>query len=57
LSDESKGGVQPVDKKDRQAKPERHYPPMYERMVPIALGIIVVAILILLFIIVRVALG
>jgi len=46
-----------VDEKDRQTTPKRHYPLLYERIVPIALGIIAVAIIVLLFIIAGVALG
>jgi uncharacterized membrane protein YbaN (DUF454 family) len=38
-------------------QPKRQYPPLYERMVPIALGIIAAIILILLLIIFSVALG
>ena len=38
-------------------KPKRQYPYFYEKVVPIALGLIVLAIVVLLFIIVGVALG
>ena len=38
-------------------RPKRQYPPLYERLVPIALGIIAVIVIILLLIIVSVALG
>ncbi len=38
-------------------KPKREYPPLYEKGVPIAVGIVVAAIIILLIIIVVVALG
>jgi hypothetical protein len=44
------------DKNDR-TKPERQYPPFYERAVPIALGIIALFVVALLMIIVGVALG
>jgi len=43
--------------KDNDASPKRQYPPFYERIVPIALGIIALAIVVLLLIIVGVALG
>ncbi|MEW6718715.1 MAG: hypothetical protein AB1345_14600 [Chloroflexota bacterium] len=43
--------------KDDSARPKRQYPPFYERVVPIVLGIIVIAIFVLLFLIVGVALG
>ena len=43
--------------KDNDASPRRQYPPFYERVVPIALGIIALAIVVLLLIIVGVALG
>jgi hypothetical protein len=42
---------------EERPSPRRHYPPFYERYVPIALGIIVVIIAILLLIIFSVALG
>ena len=44
------------DKPDRPP-PQRRYPPLYEKLVPIALGIIVLIIVALLLIIVGVALG
>jgi hypothetical protein len=43
--------------KGNDKTPKRQYPPLYERAIPIALGIIIVAIVVLLFIIVAVALG
>ena len=46
-----------MDEKDQQTTPKRHYPLLYEKIVPVALGIIAVAIIVLLFIIVSVALG
>jgi hypothetical protein len=45
------------DKNDRRARPKRGYPPVYERAVPIALGIIGLFIIVLLIIIFGVALG
>jgi len=42
---------------DDHMRPQRRYPPFYEKAIPIALGIIVVAIIVLSFIIVGVALG
>ena len=45
-----------TDKQDRRS-PKRRYPQIYERLVPIALGIIAVIIVVLLFITVAVALG
>ena len=38
-------------------RPKRQYPPLYERLVPIALAIIAVIIVVLLLIILSVALG
>lgn len=46
-----------MDEKDNQMPPKRQYPPLYEKAVPIALGIIVMVIVVLLIIIVGVALG
>jgi len=43
--------------KDPKQKPQRHYPPLYERVVPIALALIALAIIIVLIIILGVALG
>jgi hypothetical protein len=43
--------------KDSRRRPERRYPPLYEKAVPIALGIIALAIVVLLLIIVCVVLG
>jgi hypothetical protein len=43
--------------KDNQTPPKRQYPPFYEKVVPIVLGIIAIAIIILLLIIIGVALG
>jgi hypothetical protein len=37
--------------------PRRQYPPFYEKAVPIALGLIIVAIIVLMVIVVLVALG
>lgn len=38
-------------------KPTRHYPPFYERVVPIALGIILLAIVVLLLVVLAVVTG
>jgi len=43
--------------KDRRATPIRRYPPVYEKLVPIALGIIALAIIVVLVIITTVVLG
>ena len=40
-----------------EQRPKRHYPPLFERLVPIALVLIALAILIVLIIIFGVALG
>jgi hypothetical protein len=42
---------------DKRTTPKRRYPALYEKAIPIALGIIVLAIVILLIIILGVALG
>jgi hypothetical protein len=42
---------------DEQESPRRQYPAFYERMIPIALGIIILAIVFLLIVIFAVALG
>jgi hypothetical protein len=42
---------------DKPPSPKRRYSPLYERLVPLALGIIVLLVIILLLIIVGVALG
>ena len=46
-----------MQKKESHEPRKRQYPPLYEKVVPIALGIIVVAIVALLLIILGVALG
>ena len=46
-----------MQKKDNRESRKREYPPLYEKVVPIALGIIVLAIVVLLLIILGVALG
>jgi hypothetical protein len=46
-----------MNDKDNHKPPKRQYPPFYEKAVPIALGIIAIAIVVLLLIIVGVALG
>ena len=43
--------------KGNSVSPKRQYPPFYEKVVPIALGIIAVVIVVLLIIIFAVALG
>ena len=43
--------------KDNHTPPKRQYPPFYENAVPIALGLIALAIVVLLLIILGVALG
>jgi hypothetical protein len=43
--------------KDREQQPSREYPPLYERIVPIALALIALAIIVVLVIIFGVALG
>ena len=42
---------------DNHKPPKRHYPPLYEKLVPIALGIILALIVVLLLIIFGAALG
>ena len=42
---------------DKRTSPKRRYPGFYEKVIPIALGIIIVAIVVLLIIILSVALG
>jgi hypothetical protein len=44
------------DKEDRPS-PKRQYPPFYEKVVPIALGIIAAIVIVLLLVILGVALG
>ncbi|NOZ28910.1 MAG: hypothetical protein GXP39_12785 [Chloroflexi bacterium] len=46
-----------MEKKDQRNSSKRQYPPVYEKIVPIALGIIVVAIIVLLLIAISVILG
>ena len=46
-----------MNDKHKHTPPKRQYPPFYEKVVPIAIGVIVVVIVILLVIIVGVALG
>jgi hypothetical protein len=43
--------------KDQKKQPTRQYPPLYERVVPIALALIAVAIIIVLIVIIGVVLG
>jgi hypothetical protein len=42
---------------DEQPPARRHYPPLYEKAVPIALGIIALIVVVLLLVILGVALG
>ena len=42
---------------DKRVSPKRRYPGAYEKMIPIAIGIIVLAIVVLLIVILGVALG
>jgi hypothetical protein len=42
---------------DKRTTPKRRYPAFYEKVIPIALGIIVLAIVVLLVLILGVALG
>ena len=46
-----------MDENEKPGPPKRRYPPLVERLVPIALGLIVVAIIVLLLITLGVALG
>jgi hypothetical protein len=46
-----------MGEKDQSTPGKRQYPPLYERVIPIALGVIVVVIIVLLFVIVGIALG
>ena len=43
--------------KDKNNPSQRQYPPIYERVVPIVLGLILLAIVVLLLVILAVALG
>jgi len=43
--------------KGPEKRPKREYPPLYERLVPVALVLIALAIIVVLFIIFSVALG
>ena len=52
-----KGDHGSMSEKDRKQQIRRQYPPLYERLVPIALALIAFAILIVLVIIFAVALG
>jgi hypothetical protein len=45
------------DPDEKNGSPERRYPRFYEKVVPIALGVVATAILILLLLIAAVALG
>jgi hypothetical protein len=46
-----------MPEQDNHTPPKRQYPPLYEKLVPIALAIIAIAIVVILIIIVGVALG
>lgn len=46
-----------MSEQNSEHKPRRQYPPLYERIVPIALAVIAIAIIIVLIIIFGVALG
>ncbi len=46
-----------MDNKDEHTPAKRRYPPFYEKVVPIALGIIALIVVVLLLIILGVALG
>jgi hypothetical protein len=46
-----------VPEKENAPPPKHEYPPIYEKLVPIALAIIVVVVVVLLLIILGVALG
>ena len=50
-------GCEVMRDKDNRTSPKRQYPPFYERVVPIALGIIALTIVVLLLIIFAVAMG
>ena len=42
---------------EKEPAPKRHYPPVYEKIIPVAIGAIVVAIVVLLIIIAVVLAG
>ena len=46
-----------ISQQNDRSPPKRRYPPLYERLVPIALGIVALAIVVLLLVIICVALG
>ena len=46
-----------MDEQDNRMPPKRQYPPLYEKVVPIALGVIAIVIVVLVLIIFAVALG
>ena len=46
-----------MNKRENQTPPKRHYPPFWEKFIPVALIIIVVIIAILILVILSVALG
>jgi hypothetical protein len=57
LDGSEKGGGKTMDEQDNHTPPKRQYPPLYEKVVPIALGVIVIVIVVLVLIIFAVALG
>jgi hypothetical protein len=46
-----------MDEQDNRTPPKRQYPPLYEKVVPVALGVIAMIIVVLVLIIFAVALG
>lgn len=51
------GGPKHVDDREQPKPPRRQYPPLYERLVPVVLGFIVIAVLVILVIIILVVVG
>ena len=51
------GGRSARGSEGSKGPPRRQYPPLYEKIVPIALGVVVAAVIILLFVIATVFLG
>jgi hypothetical protein len=46
-----------MNDKEGPPRPKRHYPPLYEKVIPIALGVVVVVIVVLLLVVGAVILG
>jgi hypothetical protein len=46
-----------MSRSENQTAPKRRYPPFWEKVVPIAIGVIAVVVVILLLVIIAVALG